>query len=298
MEYQKSEIKAGLFILSSLILLFAFLFIIMGAGNWGDKDLYKTRFRYVGGVEPGSEVRFAGILVGQVKKVQLVGKEYPGAEIILEVQTGTPVRHNSKAFLTTVGIMGSFYVEITPGTPESDLLEPGSIIKSEQVTSYAQMADEASRMINQITELSDRLSSMFTDENRDHLTATLRSARNIAEITEKDLKATLSAVHHLSDRTEAVIDNLDHILIRNDSALTESVGQLNHLLTQSSGTVEHVNKLLDDLDYSITANETEIEQIIENMNSMTRNLNEFSNKLKNQPWSAVRKEYPPQRKIP
>lgn len=298
MDYQKNEVKAGLFILLSLALLFGFLFIIMGIGNWGDKALYRARFQYVGGVEPGSEVRFAGLLVGQVKKVQLVGKEYAGAEIVLEVQKGTPIRQDSKAFLTTVGIMGSFYVEITPGTPESKLLEPGSLIKSEQVTSYAQMADEASDMIAQITELSDRLSSLFSRDNRENLARTLKSVRNVAEMTEKDLKYTLSSVHNLSTRTENILSNLDNMLIKNDSALTQSVTKLNVLLEQSGKTVEHVNELLYDFDYGISAHETEFEQIIDNLDSMTRNLVEFSNTIKERPWSALRKEYPPERKNP
>ena len=296
MEYQKNEIKAGLFILTSLVLLFAFLFIIMGAGNWGDKEIYRTRFGYVGGVEPGSEVHFAGVLVGQVDKVQLVGKEYPGAEIIIKVEEGTPVREDSKAFLTTVGIMGSFYVEITPGSPESDLLQPGSLIESEQVTSYAQMAGEASQMINQITELSERLSGMFTDENREHLTFTLKSARNIAEMTEKDLKETLSTVQNLSSHTEKVLIDLDTILVSKDSALTESVTRLNELLAQSGQTVTLVNELLTDLDYGIDENKVDLKQIMDNLNSMTRNLNEFSQTLKEKPWSAIRKDYPPKRK--
>ena len=151
-------------------------------------------------------------------------------------------------------------------------------------------------MINQITELSERLSGMFTDENREHLTFTLKSARNIAEMTEKDLKETLSTVQTLSSHTEKVLIDLDTILVSKDSALTESVTRLNELLAQSGQTVTHVNDLLTDLDYGMDENKVDVKQILDNLNSMTRNLNEFSQTLKEKPWSAIRKDYPPKRK--
>ncbi len=298
MDYKGHEVKAGIFIFVAIVLTIAFLMIIIGASKFEDKVSYRARFSYVGGIEPGSIVRYAGVQVGHVTDVKLAGKKFPGAEVVFEVKEGTPVRTDSKAYLTTVGIMGSYYVEISTGSADAPLLPPGSLIPSKDVTGYAQMSDEASEMLKEMTELVDGMNALLNQQNREKISKALSAASDIVVTTEMNLDTTLQSVHTLTVQMEAMLGNMDRMIAQNESTLTQSVQNLEQLLRSSQETVKHVNNLLQGVDKSLMSNKSQFQQIIENLNSMTNNLDEFSRQLKERPWSAVRKTHPPKRELP
>lgn len=298
MDYKGHEVKAGIFIFVAIVLTIVFLMIIVGASRFEDKVSFRAQFSYVGGIEPGSMVRYAGVQVGQVTEVKLAGKNYPGAEVVFEVREDTPVKTDSEAYLTTVGIMGSYYVEISVGSTDAPLLPPGSLIPSKDITGYAQMSGKASEMLHEITELIDGMNAMFNPQNRKKISKALSAASDIVVTTEMNLDTTLQSVHTLTVHMEKMLANMDRMIAQNESTLTQSVQNLEQLLRSSQETVEHVNTLLQGVDKSLISNKAQLQQIVENLNSITNNLNEFSRQLKERPWSAVRKTHPPQRELP
>ncbi|MBN1479071.1 MCE family protein [candidate division KSB1 bacterium] len=297
MDYKASEIKAGIFITTSVLLFVVFLAIIVGMNSFSEKEIYLTRFRYVGGIEKGSAVRYAGLQVGSVIDVRLADDGYPGAEVVLQVEKNTPIRTNSRAFMTTIGIMGSTYIEITSGTPEASLLESGALIPSEEVTGFAQMSGVASTAIDELTALLHGMNDLLNENNKKRISEMIASLNQIAQVTEKNLQVTLENMNSVIAEVNTLTLAAKEIVVSNDASLTNSIHHLEKLLSQSITTLNSLDIVLSEVDRSLFENQQQYNQIMTNLNSMTENLNDFSQTIKERPWNVVRKTYPPQREL-
>ena len=297
MDYKSSEIKAGIFIFISIVIFFSFLAAIVGMSSFSEKEEYRMRFHYVGGIEKGSAVRYAGLQVGSVADVRLTDDEYPGAEVVVQVEKSTPIRQDSKAFMTTIGLMGSTYIEITSGSPETPLLPAGALILSDDVPGIAQMSNVATDAAAELTELLRRLNLVFDDNNRSRLSEMITSMNSIARVSEENFQTTLTNLNSLIAQVNEMTAVAKKVIIENDTTLASSMRHLEALLVQSTNTLVVVNGVLAEVDRSIFENQHQYNQIMDNLNSMTKNINDFSQTIKERPWTIVRKTVPPERAL-
>ncbi len=298
MDYKSSEVKAGLFIVVSLLLFIGFVAAIIGADSFKEKAVYRARFGYVGGIEKGSAVRFAGLPVGTVTEVRLPGDGYPGAEVVMQIDKKTPIRRSSRAFMTTIGIMGAFYIEITPGDPADPLLPSGSLLASEDVTPYAQISGVAADAVAELTELLRRLNDVMNERNRADLSQMIHSVTAVATTTERNFQQTLERLNALIVEVQNLAATASETLESKDASVRSSLAALDSTLEVTRCALTSAASLLQQLDLTAAQNRVQIEQIIANLNSMTNRLDEFSRTVQEQPWSLVRKSYPPERKLP
>lgn len=298
MEYKSSEVKAGIFIIASFIIFIGFIAVIVGMSAFSEKSVYRARFSYVGGIEKGSAVRFAGLPVGSVVDVRITNDNFPGVEVVMEIEKNTPIRSGSRAYMTTIGIMGSFYIEITTGDPEEALLASGELILSQEVTAYAQMSGVASDAAEELTELLRRMNDVLNEKNRTDLAQMLHSVSQIAAVSEKNLQQTLEKVNSLIAETQTMVAAVTKVIQTNDNSITSSMAALDSTLTQGQATLKRLDSILSGVDLSIAQNKQQYDQIMNNVSSMTKNLDEFSRTIKEQPWNLVRKNYPPERQLP
>jgi len=297
MDYKSSEIKAGIFIVLCVILFIVFLAIIVGMNSFSEKESYRMRFTYVGGIEKGSAVRYAGLQVGSVIDVHLTDDNYPGAEVVVQVEKDTPIRTDSRAFMTTIGLMGSTYIEISAGSPEAALLEPGALIPSEDVAGFAQMSGAASSVMDELTNLLRGMNDLLNDHNKQRISEMITSLNNISQVTEENVQVTLENMNTLIAQVNEMILAVKDIIEKNDASLTNSARHLETLLSQSVSTLDNLDIVLSEVDRSLFENQQQYNQIMQNLNSMTENLNDFSQTIKERPWNVIRKTTPPERKL-
>ena len=112
MEYRSNEIKAGCMVIGGVILFIVFLIVISGLDLFKSTHIYFARFKYTSGIEEGSLVRYGGMEVGRVKQAQIAPDNNSLIEFELEVDANVPVKKDSKAIITSIGIMGEYYIEI------------------------------------------------------------------------------------------------------------------------------------------------------------------------------------------
>jgi phospholipid/cholesterol/gamma-HCH transport system substrate-binding protein len=297
MDYKSSEIKAGIFIFISVVIFFSFLAAIVGMNSFTEKEEYRIRFHYVGGIEKGSAVRYAGLHVGAVLEVRLTDDGFPGAEVVVEVEKSTPIRQDSKAYMTTIGLMGSTYIEITSGSPETPLLPSGALIISDDIPGIAQISGAATDAAAELTELLRRLNMVFDDNNRNRISEMITSMNSIAKVTEENFQITLENLNDLIAEFNEMTVVAKNVIVENDTSFANSVRHLESLLAQSANTLTSVNGVLSEVDRSIFENQHQYNQIMDNLNSMTENINDFSQTIKERPWTIVRKTVPPAREL-
>jgi len=122
----KLELKVGIFVFVGLAILAIFILSIGGFKTWSSGYRININFNFVNGVKVGAPVRFAGVDVGEVKRVNL---SFIPEENRSNVRLGVWLRNNikipldSSVWVNTLGLLGEKYVEIMPGKDYSKCLK-------------------------------------------------------------------------------------------------------------------------------------------------------------------------------
>ena len=126
--------RLGLFIAATLAILLAGIFAI-GSKQFRFTSTYRiqTQFQNVIGLQPGAEVRVGGLHEGTVKSIDL--PQHPGAAVTvvmdMEPKTRGVINKGSTAAISSEGLIGDKYVEISFGSPGGAPLGNGDSIQSQ-----------------------------------------------------------------------------------------------------------------------------------------------------------------------
>jgi phospholipid/cholesterol/gamma-HCH transport system substrate-binding protein len=177
------EMKVGAFILSGLGLLVFLLFAI------GDLATYfqpgytlHVLFDTANGLGRGSPVQYAGVEVGKVEDLRIV---HPGEGLIpqVELQARLPktiqIRSDDLAAISTFGLLGEKYLEITPGPGAGQFLDPGDRLKGLPPVSTELIIQRSNEVLTEFKRTLEGLNSFVADtEAQIYLKETLREARD------------------------------------------------------------------------------------------------------------------------
>jgi phospholipid/cholesterol/gamma-HCH transport system substrate-binding protein len=119
-ELLESLIGGSVLVIGLLFLIFAYT-----AGAVGDGSSYEllARFRTVGSLATGDDVRVSGITVGQVARKQ-VDPETFEVVLTLKIDGEIALPDDTRALITGESLAGNKYVQLVPGTSET-MLAPG-----------------------------------------------------------------------------------------------------------------------------------------------------------------------------
>ena len=172
METRGNYILIGLF--TTLGIIGAVLFFLAFARVERSREFayYEIFFSSVAGLGEASDVRFAGLPVGQVVSVAL-SPELDGLILVqIEVDAQTPVRVDSIATVESLGVTGVGFVSITAGNPASDLtmVPPGEIGEIRSGRSVIQsLSEDAPALVSETLMLVRDVGDLFSGDNRDRV---------------------------------------------------------------------------------------------------------------------------------
>jgi len=144
------SIGVGVFVLGGLLLFTIALFLI-GERRMLFRPKFEvfTEFAAVSGLQPGSEVRVAGMAAGEVTSVvppaSPSGRFRVGLEILEELRP--LVRTDSVASIRTQGVVGNQFLQVSIGSEGAAVAEPGGTILSREPFELADLLAQASETI-------------------------------------------------------------------------------------------------------------------------------------------------------
>ena len=83
---RKDEVKAGIVIAVSLLILAGLIVGVSGVSLWERYDRYTVRVHSATGLEPGTPVRLGGLRVGKVLDLRILPEDTSRVEITLGVR--------------------------------------------------------------------------------------------------------------------------------------------------------------------------------------------------------------------
>ena len=170
-----NEFKTGVFV---LICIAALLGLLVKVGNFTffkKGYLLRSRFHFTGGVKSNAPVRLSGVDVGEVRSIRLMNDASDTyAEVELWLEEGVKVRKDSKATVSTLGMMGEKYVELRVGTsPEfasaNEMLASEDPVRLEDLIEIGKkVAGDIGVMANNISKVANHVDEAIQD-NRSKL---------------------------------------------------------------------------------------------------------------------------------
>src|SRR3954470_9586733 len=165
------SIRVGLLVSVALVVLMVFLFFIGSEQKiFARKNEYEVRFDTVAGLAEGNPVRISGVTVGVVKDIQL--PRDPKARdvqisLMVDRKYAERIRGDSRARLKKLGLLaGDNYIDITPGSPRFDALEPGSIIPAQRQTNVDQLISSGEDLVDNFVQISYSLKNVLARIDR------------------------------------------------------------------------------------------------------------------------------------
>lgn len=300
MEFKSNEVKAGLMISVSVVVLITFLIAIFGIEFGKDTKEYQTRLEYVGGILRGSLVKFGGMDVGKVTGIYLPDAAGDDTKITVAITVAaeTPIRIDSEAYLTATGLMKDQHIEISPGSPSAALLPSGSTLNSREVLSFTQMAEPLGQLSDQAQELMARFSDIFNEDNRAHFSSVIAGMDTLLSDGRANLLGMVDNLEHLTANLSNLSSDFNELLTSNRGNFDGTFAQLQETTEETTKLISDLRRTLGVFENMMSSNTTNIVEIMENFQFASQNLEEFTRILKERPWLLVRKAGPPQRKTP
>lgn len=298
MNYRLQEIKVGLMVVISAILLLFFLFIISDFSYEKNTNFYKTKLAYVGGFEEGTPVRFGGMYVGRISRILSPIPNSTEIEIEIEINADVPIKTDSKAYLTSLGFLGDFYLEIMPGSPMSPLLQPGSDIPSMNATTFTQLAVPLGEMAESFKITIARVNDILDSQNKEQLTNVLINLNNILTSNSVQISDLLVNMNQMAVDFSNISSRFDTLFMENEDTLDDVVKNLSATLTETRTFLQELTSSIGMIDNVMAENTYSYQTILTNLERSTRNLEEFSRSIRQRPWNLVRKSEPKPRKLP
>jgi phospholipid/cholesterol/gamma-HCH transport system substrate-binding protein len=146
-----AELKIGLLSILAIAIAAALIFAVSGSGgfSWQRYPL-KAVFTNIAGLNEGAQVRIAGVPVGAVTDIELIGEQ---VEVTFEIREEMRPRVTtmSTATLGSVSLLGEGSVDITPSTQGTPIPEWGYVPTGKAAGSLTEVATQATAGIEQLT---------------------------------------------------------------------------------------------------------------------------------------------------
>ena len=115
-----SQLRVGLTVVFASVTLGVLIFVMSGTGGWFTRKItLRSYFDNAGGLREGAPVRLAGVDIGNVTSIRIVGgKPTTPVEVTMKVNTkySFNLRKDSVTLLSTAGVLGETYVDVDSST--------------------------------------------------------------------------------------------------------------------------------------------------------------------------------------
>jgi phospholipid/cholesterol/gamma-HCH transport system substrate-binding protein len=121
--------RVGLFVvIGTLILLAALYFIGNRQHIFSNNIQVYAVFHNVNGLQLGNNVRYSGINVGTVSKIEMLNNKEIVVQMMIEEKTGAFIKKDAIASISSDGLVGSMVVNILPGKENLSVVISGDTI--------------------------------------------------------------------------------------------------------------------------------------------------------------------------
>jgi phospholipid/cholesterol/gamma-HCH transport system substrate-binding protein len=329
---RSQRIRLAVFIIVSGSILVLTIALLVGLSFLRHRDTYFVRYRFsVSGLEVGTVVKYQGVRVGNISEIRIDPENIEEVVGTLSLDPGTPVKEDTLARISTIGITGLKFVELIGGTKTAKLLKPGMEIKAGE-SIVDKLTGKAEVISQQIEILTNSMNEILNSENREKFSKILTSVdktmqefsvfmtdsrENLTLMVEnltrssESLSAGLLKFEDMMDnlhvatkgipaalspqKTEGIINNISDIIASIKKRLGEK--ELKDTIEAITLAAQKIGKLAENADATIRSSKENLQSSFSYLLEGLENLSEFSRMLREDPSVILKGSQLEDRKI-
>ena len=237
-------------------------------GNLNERHTteYRVRFDDARGIQAGYQVRMAGIPIGSVQDVLLVGKR---AELRLRVEDRYTIPGDSRFTIVTPLIGSTPFIQVLPGD-SSEPLDATRVREGESSPGLDTLMGKADSMMGKANSLVGDVGEVVGDPRvQDDLRATVRNLRLASDELPKTLRrvdAVIGNAAELSSQTTRLLPGLEKQVERLATRTESLLGEFQGLAKAATGVAEEADGLAGDLRGTVAENRQSIKALLVSAN--------------------------------
>ncbi len=288
------ESKVNFTVVGVFVLLLGALLI--GGVLWfsSDKSYRKTYDTYlvymsesVSGLSLDAPVRYRGVQVGSVRRIELAPGNTEQVQLTLDVEHDTPVKQDTVAVLRVQGLTGIAHVELSGGSRASPPLKPGPGEKYPVIRAgpslMLRLDTAVTALLANLNRSSENVNALLSEENRVALGRVLANLERVSGMLAERTDAIDAGLHHASRAMEntarltalasAELPQLLQRIQRSADAFDRMTNETARASSSTANTIESVR----------TEALPEARQAITELRELTASLRRFSEALERNP---------------
>lgn len=243
------KLKLGVFVIAGLLLFITAIYLIGQRKNMFTKTfIISANFNNVNGLLQGNNVRYSGINVGTVKRINMINDSTINVIMVIDEKMVKHIKKDAIATIGTDGLVGNMLVNITPGSGKTAVISQGDVIKS-----YSKIGTDD--MLNTLN---------VTNENAALLTAKLLDIAN--SITNGN--GTIGMLINDSITAKNIQQTINNLKLSSIEA-NKTMVEINNMVNALNIDESIAGLLLKD-----TLETQKIKQVITNLEVSSKNINE------------------------
>ena len=252
-EVRWSQLKVGVIVLIAAVVLVTLLFLMTSASGLGilsKKLTVTTYFENSAGLKNGAAVNLQGVTVGSVKEVEVVtdpSRKLTPVKVVMKLDSkfAQDLHKDSKAALTTVGVLGDTVVDINSQTAVGPQLADGDELKTLETPSLTDVVKASQGTIEQLNVILAKMNTIV--DNLQEGKGSIGQLINSPDLYNK-ANATVDELHTLEVNLNAGKGSVGKLMTDDTmyNRLNSAAGKLDQIATSLQAGKGTAGKLLYD----------------------------------------------------
>jgi|UniRef100_A0A832AED3 phospholipid/cholesterol/gamma-HCH transport system substrate-binding protein len=291
METKPNYVLVGAFV---IVLSAAIVIIVLWLFGYRANESYKTYLiltKYsVNGLSQNSLVKYKGVDVGSVEKIDIDPDNPEIVRIFIKVKSSIPIKTDTVATVSAQGLTGLASIDLTGGTKNAPLLETVDhheypIIKS-KMSELQKISQALPSVLESANTLIKNMSEVFNKNNRQQISSILSNT----DKSSKELSVDLNNLNATLNRANEAIESIKQagqsaqVAFLSTNKLVESLQESSKNLAQISISLNQlINENKNQVNYFTHESLYNLNKLIEEVNKTTKATNSIIDELQSNP---------------
>lgn len=262
--FKSLELKTGLLVFFALV---GILAVVVSVGL--ERDIFSKKFTlhfYTdsgAGFKEAMPVKISGFKIGRIKGIEL--SETAKVKITLEIGKKYQkwLRRGSIAKVGKEGFIGEASVDVTPGSPDGQMLVDKDVIPYEKARGVEELVEEVKPVLREVKDIIH-----YVNDPEGDLKQTLGNVKDVTA----GLQSTKARVDGVLDETNAAIKKVQGLVDNVEAKAKPAVDSATKAVKNLEGATQKVEKIMNDAEAvtkKLPATTEKIDRVIDNVKTMS-----------------------------
>jgi phospholipid/cholesterol/gamma-HCH transport system substrate-binding protein len=304
----EQKTRLGIFLTLATIVFLVVLGIFLVPKLREAGDVYYINFKNasVNGLLLGSSVRYQGVDIGKVTRIEVNRKDLNSVFVYIKIQRGFPIKVDTTAVLMLAGITGLRFIDLRGGSPDAAFLPPRG-----EIPMGRGLEEKAGDIVSNIETAVNSFNSLLSRENLDRINSFLEKAQKSSEMISQvieakrgKLESSFDNVERASNQFASVTENLNTIstnvsemskkIVASSQAAVDNIAkrfsdeEMGQVIKDFRTFVDTTSTDLKKISDGLLSGEADLKQAIQSLSATLDNLARFTREISEDPTSLVR----------